>query len=60
MARAPYYHEFHYALALAHAKLGDAAQARKHLALAMESSTTRGDHDLYAAKLDKIRAVQLH
>ena len=60
VARAPYYHEFHYALALAHAKLGDAAQARKHLALAMESSTTRGDHDLYAAKLDKIRAVQLH
>ena len=60
VARAPYYHEFHYALALAHAKLGDAAQARKHLALAMESSTTRGDHDLYAAKLDQIRAVQLH
>ena len=60
VARAPYYHEFHYALALAHAKLGDAAQARKHLALAMESSTTRGDHDLYAAKLDRIGAVQSH
>ena len=60
VARAPYYHEFHYALALAYAKLGDAARARKHLALAMESSTTRSDHDLYAAKLDRIRAVQVH
>jgi len=59
VARAPYYHEFHFALALAYAKLGDAKLARKHLALAMESSTTRGDHDLYAAKLDQIRAVQL-
>ncbi len=59
VARAPYYHEFQYALALAYAKLGDARLARKHLALAMESSTTRGDHDLYAAKLDQIRALQL-
>jgi Tfp pilus assembly protein PilF len=58
VARAPYYHESHYWLAIAYVKLGDAKQARKHLALAMEASTTRGDHDLYAAKLDQIRAVQ--
>ena len=57
--RAPYYHEFHYWLALASAKLGDVKQARKHLALAMDTSTTRGDHDLYAAKLDRIRASEL-
>jgi predicted Zn-dependent protease len=59
VVRAPYYHESHYWLALAYAKLGDLKQAREHLALAMENSTTRGDHDLYAAKLDKIRSVQV-
>lgn len=58
--RSPYYHEFHYWLAIAYAKLGDAKQARKHLALAVETSTTRGDHDLYAAKLDKLQSVQVH
>lgn len=60
VARAPNYHEFHYALAVAYAKLGDVAQASKHLALAMESSTTRGDHELYAAKLDRMRSLQAH
>ncbi len=60
VARAPHYHEFHYGLAVAYAKLGDVAQASKHLALAMESSTTRGDHDLYAAKLDRIRSIPVH
>ena len=54
--RAGYYHEFHYWLALAHFQLGDYGPARKHLALAMENSTTRHDHDLYAAKLDRINA----
>jgi Tfp pilus assembly protein PilF len=56
VARAPYYHEFHYWLAIAYARLGDTKHAREHLTLAMESSTTRGDHDLYAAKLDLIRS----
>ena len=59
VARAPYYHEFHYWLAIAYARLGDAKQAREHLALAMENSTTRGDRDLYAAKLERIRSVQV-
>jgi tetratricopeptide (TPR) repeat protein len=59
LARAPYYHEFHYWLAIAYGKLGDAQQAGKHLALAMETSTTRSDHDLYAGKLDKLRAHTL-
>ncbi|HEX6704545.1 MAG TPA: tetratricopeptide repeat protein [Albitalea sp.] len=49
--RADYYHEFHFWLAQASFGLGDFEQARKHLALAMDSSTTRRDHDLYAAKL---------
>ena len=60
VARAPYYHESHYWLALAYLRLGNAKQAREHLARAMEASPTRGDHDLYAAKLERIRSAQLH
>lgn len=56
VARADYYHEFHFWLALANFHLGDLAQARKHLALARENSTTRADRDLYAAKLAWLRA----
>ena len=55
--RAPYYHEFHFWLANAYAGLGDVDRARRELALALEFSTTRHDHDLYAAKLDRIRAA---
>ena len=54
--RAPYYHEFRFWLAAAYVGLGDLEQARKQLALAMQYSTTRRDHELYAAKLDRIRA----
>ncbi|CAN7577732.1 tetratricopeptide repeat protein [Pseudoduganella sp. LjRoot289] len=54
--RAPYYHEFHFWLAVASYKLGDLATADKHLKLAMENSTTRGDHALYAGKLDWLKA----
>jgi tetratricopeptide (TPR) repeat protein len=56
VARADYNHEFHYWLALANFRLGDVDRADKHLARAMESTTTRGDHDLYAAKLAWLRA----
>jgi Tfp pilus assembly protein PilF len=58
--RAPTYHEFHFWLALALAKLGDEDGARKHLAAALENSTTRTDHDLYAAKLHRIKSSRLH
>lgn len=54
--RAGYYHEFHFWLAVACARLGDIEQARKHLIIAMENSTTRKDYDLYAAKLDRIKS----
>jgi Tfp pilus assembly protein PilF len=57
--RAPYYDEFHFWLAAAYLGLGKIEQARKELALAMEYSTTRKDHDLYSAKLDRIKANQL-
>lgn len=53
--RAAYYHEFHFWLAVASARLGDMEQARKHLAIAIDNSTTRSDHDLYAAKLDHMK-----
>jgi Tfp pilus assembly protein PilF len=52
--RDPNYHEFHYWLAAAHLRLGEVELARKHLALALEHSATRGDHDLYAGKLARL------
>jgi len=58
--RAPYYHEFHFWLAVALANLGEPEGARRHLALALENSTTRRDHDLYAAKLQRIGSARLH
>lgn len=56
VSRAEYYHEFHFWLGIANYKLGDLEQAHRHLALAMENSTTRRDHDLYAAKLAWLRS----
>jgi tetratricopeptide (TPR) repeat protein len=56
--RAADYHEFHFWIALAYMGLRDFDGARKHLRLAKDSSTTSGDHALYAAKLDRITAQQ--
>lgn len=58
VARDSYYHEFHFWLAAAYVGLGEFQQARRHLTIAMENSTTRGEHDLYAAKLDRIAAAR--
>lgn len=57
-ARDNTYHEFQFWLAVANFQLGDVEQARRHLNRALAGSTTRGDHDLYAAKLDWIRSLQ--
>lgn len=57
VARDPHYQEFHFWLAVAHLRLGDEPQARKHLALAAEYSPTRGDRDLYTAKLAWLRSA---
>ncbi|WGG53359.1 tetratricopeptide repeat protein [Rugamonas sp. DEMB1] len=58
LARSPDYHEFHFWMALACFQLGQLGEADRHMRLAMENSTTRGDHDLYTAKLDRIKAYE--
>ncbi len=58
LERAPDYHEFHYWLAVSQYQLGNLREADKHMKQALENSTTRGHHDLYAAKLDRIRAYE--
>ena len=57
VARAPYQHEFQFWLAVTWLELHDPARAAVHLARAVEASTTRQDHDLYAAKLDRLKAL---
>jgi Flp pilus assembly protein TadD len=57
--RAPYHHEFHFWLAAASAGLGELDRARREMMLAIESSPTRGDRELYAAKLERIEAHRL-
>ena len=59
LARDPSYHGAHFGLAAAYFKLGDFASAREHLTIAMENSTTRGDHELYAAKLERLHSYQV-
>ena len=56
LARDPYNHEFHFWAAAAFARLGDMAQTKRHLAIAVDFSSTRKEHDLYAAKLNRIKA----
>lgn len=60
LAREPDYHEFHFWLAQAEWRLGEYSDARKHLDLAMKNSNKRADHDLYAAKLDRLTAAGVH
>jgi Tfp pilus assembly protein PilF len=54
LGRDPYNHEVHFALAAAYFGLGDLASTRSYLRQAMENSTTRKEHDIYAAKLARI------
>lgn len=58
LRRAAYQHEFHFWLGVANYKLGDAKQASRHIALAVDNSTTQEYHDLYAAKLQWLKAQQ--
>jgi tetratricopeptide (TPR) repeat protein len=54
--RSAYFHESHFWLAVAEYGLGDMRQARKQMATAMELSTTSADHELYAAKLARLKS----
>ena len=55
--RAAYYHEFRFWLALAYVGLGDREQARANMAVALENGPTKADRELYAAKLERLRAA---
>jgi Tfp pilus assembly protein PilF len=57
--RAPYYHEFHFWLAVAYVGLGELEPAREELSLAIRYSTTGSARDLYAAKLDRITSQRI-
>jgi tetratricopeptide (TPR) repeat protein len=52
------YHEFHFWLSLAQFQLGDIASARREMEAALEASTRPSDHDLYAAKLERLDAYR--
>jgi Flp pilus assembly protein TadD len=58
VARADYHPEFHFWLGLADFRLGRLDEARRELALAMENSGTRREHDLYAAKLAWLKSLR--
>jgi tetratricopeptide (TPR) repeat protein len=60
IARAEHKAEFHHWMAVASFKLDDHTTAARHLALAREYSTSRGDRDLYAAKLAWLKAQASH
>jgi tetratricopeptide (TPR) repeat protein len=56
--RASYNHEFHFWLAVAELQLGEVNEAQRQLKLALDNSTRRSDRELYAAKLDRLRATR--
>jgi tetratricopeptide (TPR) repeat protein len=59
LLRQPYQSDVHFWAALADWQLGDGRHAAQHLRQAMENSNSRDAHDLYAAKLERLRALQL-
>jgi Tfp pilus assembly protein PilF len=56
LRRDPDYHEFHHALAVALAGLGDAPGASRHLGLAVSNSMTKQQQSLYGGKLERLKA----
>ncbi len=56
--RQPYNADFHSGLASAYMALGDAATALRHFVIAYDTSTTRKQQALYAAKVEKIQALK--
>ena len=56
--RVPDYHEFHFWLGVVELRLGNVEGARAQVAAALQNSTTQQDHDLYAAKLQRLAALR--
>lgn len=57
--RAPYDDEFHFWLAQALLRLGDATQADRQLALAVDTSIRPGDRQRYSSKLAHLRQLAI-
>ena len=55
--RSPYYHEFHFWLAIAHWYLGEGQQARQAMMLAVDSSTSPDATRRYTGKLAYLNAL---
>jgi Tfp pilus assembly protein PilF len=55
--RSPYYHEFHFWLALAHWSLGEARDANSEMALAVDTSTSADATKKYSSKLAYLRSM---
>lgn len=58
LKRMPYQDEVHFAMAVANLRLGRVDRARRHLRMALEYSTRRDVHDLYAAKLAHLEQLR--
>ena len=56
--RSPYNHEFHYWLAMAHVRLGEAKAARDEMAIALDNSTSTDASKRYSSKLAALRALR--
>lgn len=56
IGREPTNPEFNFWLAAAYIGLGELKPAQKYMNIAIENSSTRHEHDLYAAKLDRIKS----
>jgi tetratricopeptide (TPR) repeat protein len=57
LERVPDYHELHYWLAVVNYQLRDLRAAERHMQAAIDNSTARDHHDLYAAKRNHLRAA---
>jgi Tfp pilus assembly protein PilF len=57
--RSPYYHEFHFWLAIAHLRLGEKSAADKEMTRAVDTSTSEDATKLYSTKLAILRAQAL-
>jgi Tfp pilus assembly protein PilF len=56
--RAPLNHEFHYWLAIAHLRLGEAAAAREEMGIALANANSSDASARYSAKLTTLRALR--